>query len=125
VVSENFEFRSTRNGTEVITRSLVDFQFVKSLFDSQRLPYFTFCPKSNKSIKAVIRHLPLNTLAVAISDGMVGLGFDVVSVKQRTTTSWSSPEDPKITNLRLFLVTLPRMAISHEIFVCQASATSP
>jgi hypothetical protein len=44
VVSENFEFRSTRNVTRVITISLADFQSVRSFFDSQCLSYFTFCP---------------------------------------------------------------------------------
>jgi hypothetical protein len=81
VVAENFEFRSTRNGTRVITKGLADFQSVKSLFNSQRLSYYTFFPKSEKPIKAVIHHLPLNTPAEAISDGLVNLGFDVVSAK--------------------------------------------
>jgi hypothetical protein len=44
VVSENFEFRSTRNGTRVITRNLADFQCVKSHFDSQNLFYYSFFP---------------------------------------------------------------------------------
>jgi hypothetical protein len=51
MVSENFEFRSTRNGTRVITRSMGDFQFVKSHFDGQNLSYYTF-QKSDKPIKA-------------------------------------------------------------------------
>jgi hypothetical protein len=37
VVKENFEFLSTRNGTRVITRSMTDFQSVKSHLDSQNL----------------------------------------------------------------------------------------
>jgi hypothetical protein len=56
VVSENLEFRSTRNGTRVISRSMVDFQYVKSHFDSQNLCYYSFFPKSEKTIKAVICH---------------------------------------------------------------------
>lgn len=102
VVEGNFEFRSTRNGTRVITKSLADFQSVKSLFDSQLLSYFTFFLKTEKPIKAVIRHLPINTPAEDISDRLVNLGFDVVSVKQMTTARWSSPEGPKITNLPPF-----------------------
>jgi hypothetical protein len=81
-VVKNFEFRSTRNGTRVITINLTDFQCVKSHFDSQNLSYYSFFPKSEKPIKAVIRHLPLNTPAEDISEGMVSLGFDVVSVAQ-------------------------------------------
>jgi hypothetical protein len=46
VVSENIEFRSTRNGTRVITRSMADFQSVKSHFNSQNLSYYSFFPKS-------------------------------------------------------------------------------
>jgi hypothetical protein len=116
VVEYKFEFRTTRNETRVITKSLADFQAIKSYFDNQRLSYITFFPKSEKPIKAVIRHLPLNTPAQDLSDGLVNLGFDDVSVKQMTTTRRSSPEEPKITNLPLFLVTLPRRAKSQEIF---------
>jgi hypothetical protein len=38
VVKENFEFRSTTNGTRVITRSMADFQSVKSHFTSITCP---------------------------------------------------------------------------------------
>jgi hypothetical protein len=91
VVSESFEFCSTRNGTRVITRNMADFQSVKSHFDSQNMSYYSFFPKSEKPIKAVIRHLPLNTPAQDISHGLVILGFDVVSVKQMTATRRSPP----------------------------------
>jgi hypothetical protein len=116
VVQDNFEFRNTRNGTRVITRSLADFHSVRSHFDGQHLAYYTFIPKSEKPIQAVIRQLPINTPAEDISDGLVSLGFDVVSVKQMISTRRSSPEDPNISNLPLFLVTLPRTAKSQEIF---------
>jgi hypothetical protein len=85
VVSENFKFRSTRNGTRVITRSMADFQSVKSHFYSQNLSYYSFFPKSEKPIKAVICHLPHNTPAEDISDGLVSLGFNIVSVRQLTS----------------------------------------
>jgi hypothetical protein len=70
----------------------------------------------------LIRHLPHNTPAEDISDGLVSLGFDVVSVKQMTATRGSPPEESKIINLSLFLVTLPRTARSEKNFVCLASA---
>jgi hypothetical protein len=108
VVNEDFEFRSTRNGTGVITRGMADFQSVKFYFDSRNLYYFSFYPKSEKPIKAVIRHLPHDTPAVDISDGLVSLGFDVVSVKQMTTTRRLPPEESKAINLPFFLVILPR-----------------
>jgi hypothetical protein len=99
VVSENFEFRSTRNGTRIIRRSMAGFESVISHFDSQNLSYYSFFHKSEKPIKAVIRHLPLNTPAEDISVTLVSLDFDVVSVKQMTATRRSPPEESKIINL--------------------------
>jgi hypothetical protein len=90
---------------------MADFQSVKSHFDSQNLSYYSF-PKSEKPIKVVIRHLPYNTPAEDISDGLVSLGFDVVSVQQMIATRRSPPEEYRIINLPLFLVTLPRTAKS-------------
>jgi hypothetical protein len=116
VVSEDFEFRSTRNGTRVITRGMADFQSVISYFDSRNLSYFSFYPKSQKPIKAVIRHLPQNAPAENISDGLMSLGFDVINVKQMTTSRRSPPEQSKIITLPLFLVTLTRTPKSQEIF---------
>jgi hypothetical protein len=63
LVSENFEIGSTRNGTRVITRSMADFQLVKSRFDSQNLSYYSFLPNFVKPTKAVICHIPHNTAA--------------------------------------------------------------
>jgi hypothetical protein len=85
VVSEDLEFRNTRNGTRVITRGMADFQSVKSYFDNHNLSYFFF-PKKEKPVKAVIRHLPHNTPAQDSSDGLVSLGFDIINVKLMTTT---------------------------------------
>jgi hypothetical protein len=116
ILKEDFEFRTTRNGTRIVTRVMVDFLGVKSHLENHKLSFFTFFPKSEKPIKAVIRHLPINTPAEDICDGLVSLGFDVVSVKQMTTTRRSTPEEPKVTNLPLFLITLPRSAKSQEIF---------
>jgi hypothetical protein len=61
VAKEDFEFRNTRSGTRVITRSMADFLAVKSRFEGNNLSFFTFYHKSEKPIKAVIRHLPINT----------------------------------------------------------------
>jgi hypothetical protein len=112
VVKEDFEFRNTKNGTRFITRGIADFLAVKSHFEGNKY----LLPQVQKPIKAVIRHLPINTLAEDICDGLVSLGFDVLSVKKMTTTCRSPPEEPKILNLPLFLVTLPRTAKSQKIF---------
>jgi hypothetical protein len=116
VVKEDFEFRNTRSGTRVITRGMADFLAVKSHFEGNKLSFYTFFPKSEKPIKAVMPHLPINTPAKDNCDRLVSLGLDVVSVKQMTTTHRSPPDDPKILNLPLFLVTLPRTAKSQQIF---------
>jgi hypothetical protein len=95
---------------------VVDFQAIKSQFEENNLSFFTFYSIAERPIKAVIRHLPHNTTANDICDGLVSLGFDVISVKQMTTTRRSPLDESKILNLPLFLVTLPRAAKSQEIF---------
>jgi hypothetical protein len=87
---------------------MADFQSVKSHFDAHNLSYYTFYPKSEKPVKAVIRHLPHNTPAEDISDGLVSLGFDVISVKQMTATRRSPPDESTSIKLPLFLIILPR-----------------
>jgi hypothetical protein len=74
---------------------MADFQSVKSHFDSQNLSYYSFFQKSEKPIKAAIRHMRQGTPAEDISDGLMSLGFDVVSLKQMTATRLSTPEGPK------------------------------
>jgi hypothetical protein len=98
VVKENFEFRNTRNGTRAIMSGMANFQAVKSHLQYNNLAYYTFYPKSEKPIKAVIRHLPHNP-AEDISDALVSFGFDVISVKQITDTCRSPPEVSKTINL--------------------------
>jgi hypothetical protein len=92
VVKEDIEFRNTRSGTRVITRDMTDFLAVKSHFEGNNLSIYTFFPKAEKTTKAVIRHLLLNTYAEHICDGLVSLVFDVVGVKQMTTTRRSPSE---------------------------------
>jgi hypothetical protein len=70
---QSFEFRNTRKGSRVVTKVMVDYQAVKSYFDKNSLSYYIFYPKSEKPIKAVLRHLPNNTPAQDISDGLCSL----------------------------------------------------
>jgi hypothetical protein len=115
VARQNFELRNIRSGTRVVTKDMVDYQAVRAHFDQNSLTYFTFFPKSEKPVKAVIRHLPSNTPAKDISDGLVDLGFDVISVKQMSSAR-RSPDGSNPITLPLFLVTLPRTQKSQEIF---------
>jgi hypothetical protein len=115
VAKQIFKFCTTRNGTRVITKDMVDYQSVKTHFETNNHSYYTFYPKSQKLIKAVIRHLPQNTPVEDILDGLVDLSFDVISIKQMSTAR-RSPEGTTSITLPLFLVTLPRMAKSQDIF---------
>jgi hypothetical protein len=74
---------------------MADFQSVKSHFDSQSLSNYSFFHKPEEPIKVAIRHLPHNIPAEDIYDGLVSLGFDVVSVKQMPATRRSPPEESK------------------------------
>jgi hypothetical protein len=112
VAKQSFELRNTKSGTRVVTKDMVDYQSAKSHFQTHNLSFFTFYPKSEKPIKAVIRHLPAITPAEDIAEGLTDLGFDVVSVKQMSSTRKS----PTPITLPLFLVTLPRTAKSQEMF---------
>jgi hypothetical protein len=113
---KTFDFRNARNGTRVITKGMADFEAVKFHFTNNSLSYYSSFPKCQKPIMAVIRHLPSNTPAKDISEGLENLGFDVVSVKQMTTTRRSPSDETTTRNLPLLLITLPRTAKSQDIF---------
>jgi hypothetical protein len=87
---------------------MVDYQAVRNFLDTHSLSYFTFYLKADKPIKAVTRHLPINTPAEDI-------GIDVFSVRQMSTTRRSPDGSTNIT-LSLFLVTLPKNTKSPELF---------
>jgi hypothetical protein len=86
IVAGNFEFRNTRSGTRIVTKEMADFSAIRKYLDQNNLSYYTFFPKSEKPIKAVVRHLPANTPAQDISEGLVDLGFDIISVRQMSTS---------------------------------------
>jgi hypothetical protein len=65
---------------------MADYSVIREYLSSQNLNYFIFYPKSMKPIKAVIRHLPGNTPAEELYEGLVELDFEIISVKQMSTT---------------------------------------
>jgi hypothetical protein len=91
---------------------MADYSAIKEYLSSQNLNYFTFYPKSLKPIKAVIRYLPGNTPA-EIYEGLVELGFGIISVKQMSTARQSQGSS---ISLPLFLIAPPRSEKSQEIF---------
>jgi hypothetical protein len=60
---------------------MVDYQAVKTFFSDHTLSYYTFYPKAEKPIKAVIRHLPINTPVEDTAYGLVELCFDIISIR--------------------------------------------
>jgi hypothetical protein len=114
IVKGSFEFRNTQNGTRIVTKEMADYSFIKEYLSSQSLNYFTFYLKSLKPIRAVIRHLLGNTPAEDIYEELVELGFDIISVKQMSTTRRS--QGSSSIKLPLFLITLPRSDKSQEVY---------
>jgi hypothetical protein len=103
LVKGSFEFRSTRNGIQVITKEMADYSAIRAYFDSNHLHHFTFHPKSEKPIKAVIRQLPGDTPAEDISNGLQDLGFSIPSMKQMTANRPSPEGGSHAVNLPPFL----------------------
>jgi hypothetical protein len=109
----NVEFRNSRNGTRIVMKEMEDFSAIRFHFESNNLPHFTFSLKSQKSIKAVTRHLPFSTPAEDISGGMVNLGSDVISVNYNLSITCKGTTT---VNIPLFLIISPRTPGSLEIF---------
>jgi hypothetical protein len=84
--------------------------------ERNNLHYFTSSPNSEKPIKAVIRHLPPDTPAEDISNGLEGLGFNVINVRQMQATRTSPNGQAHVAPFPLFLVTLTRNITYKKIF---------
>jgi hypothetical protein len=98
-----------------MSKEMADYSAMRHYLESKHLNYYTFFPKSEKPIKAVIRHLLHDTPAEDISNSLNDLGFDVINVKQMTSKK-TDPQGRSEVNLPLFLVTLPRTEKSQQIF---------
>jgi hypothetical protein len=89
---------------------------MKSYLEKNNLQYFTFSPNSEKPIKAVIRHLTLDTPAEDISNSLENLGFNIINVRQLMTNRRAPNGQTYMETLPLLLVTLTRKVKSQEIF---------
>jgi hypothetical protein len=112
----SFKFQNTMSGIRVLTKDITDYQAVKARFEMNNQHYFTFYPKSEKPLKAAICHIPVNTPAEDIAHGLLCIGFDVISVKQMTTTRRSPAGETTSVQppLPLFLIALPRTQSSKK-----------
>jgi hypothetical protein len=93
-----------------------EYSVMKSYLEKNNLHYFIFFPNSEKPLKAVIRHLPPDTPAEDISDGLEGLGFNIINVKQMPGTRTAPNGQTHVEPLPLFLVILSRNVKFQEIF---------
>jgi hypothetical protein len=67
-------------------KEMADSSTICSHFKCSNLTYFIFNPKSQNLINDVVGHLPFTAPAEDILDGLVDLGFDVISAKQISAT---------------------------------------
>jgi hypothetical protein len=111
----NFEFRRNRNGTKIVTKEITDFSTIRSHFGKNNVLYITYYPKSHKLVE-IATAASIYTPAEDISDGLVDLGLNVITVKQKSATH-RSPEGRTFTvDFPFFLITLPGTSESQGIF---------
>ena len=110
-----FTNRNTRNGTRFTTKSMEDYTTLKTHLENTKRNYYTFHPKDEKPIKAVIRHLPIDTLAEDIANELLAMDYKVHNVKQMSTTR-QQPEGGRLTQAKPLFITLERSEKSEEIF---------
>jgi hypothetical protein len=92
-----------------MTKELADYSAITHHLQQNSLYFYTFLPKSEKPIMAVIRHLPGDTLAEDISNELVALGFSVVSFRQMKANRQLLQGGTQIVNL-------PRSEEPKEMF---------
>jgi hypothetical protein len=112
----DFTLRNTKNGTRLTTKNMDDYSILKQYLEQNETPYYTFHPKGERPIKAVIRHLPGETPAEDIANELLALGYKVHNVRQMTTTRQQAEGGRQTQALPLFLVTLEREEKSQQIF---------
>jgi hypothetical protein len=116
VVTGEFFFRNTASGTRITTKSMAGYKVIQNLLSQKGLPFFTFYTRGEKPVKALIRHLPINTSSEDITVALQELGYEVISVKQMTVKSPSPEGEVTLVSLHLFFITLVRNQKSLDIF---------
>jgi hypothetical protein len=93
---------------------MANYSAMKSYLEKNNVHYFTFSPNSEKPIKAVIHHIPLDTPVENISNSLEDLGFNVINMRQMTATRTAPNGKTHVKSVPLFLVTLIRNTKSQE-----------
>jgi hypothetical protein len=98
LLRDQFSLLTSGAGIRIITHSMADYKAVLSHLNNRKLHHLIFYPKSDKHLKAVSRHLPMNTRFEDIALALQELGFDVIIAKQMKAKR-SSPEGCNNCNL--------------------------
>jgi hypothetical protein len=95
---------------------MVDYSAMKYYPEKNNLHYFTISQNSEKPIKTVIGHLHPDTPVEDISNNLEDVGFNVINVRQMTTTRREPNRQIHVEILPVFLVTLTKNTKSQEIY---------
>jgi hypothetical protein len=89
-------------------KEMANNSLMKSYLDKNNLHYFTVFLNSVRPIKAVIRHLPPDTPAEDISNGLESSDFIIINVRKMKANKRAPNEQTHMNLLLLFLVKLTR-----------------
>jgi hypothetical protein len=95
---------------------MADYSAMKYYLEKNNFHYFTFSQNSEKCIKAVIHHLPLDIPADDIFNSLDDLGFNIINVRQMAPTRRAPKGQTHMETLHLFLVTLTKNIKYQEVF---------
>jgi len=111
----DFALLNTTNVFRISTKRMEDYVTHKKHLDQNQTHYYTFHPKAENPIKAVIRHLLGENPGEDISNELLALGNKVHNVRKIPTTRQHSGGS-QAQALPLFLITLERNEKSQQIF---------
>jgi hypothetical protein len=94
----------------------MDYKAIQKFLIGRSLPYFTFCAKLEKFVKAHIKHLLDNNSSEDITVVFQEPDHDVVGIKQITPKRSTSEGGVTHISLPFFIVTLARNKKTPEIF---------
>lgn len=96
----------TTRGVKIVTKTLSDYNKVKKFLDSEKIEYFTFPTKAERTPKVVLKGLPPETDEQEIMNELVKQNYPVVNIRQLRKTTYASNGDKQYTQLPIWILTL-------------------